>query len=123
MRTKRTSTVNGAGPELKGPVLDVLKSLLRSGRGEDVATLVEKLVPRNSELEQRLAQVLSRGYKNEGVSTAQLKLFVDTRKRDGRKLWTPADFGVRVGGLSMPTRGQRLCFSVSSPPKLPAVGK
>jgi transposase len=77
MRAKRTTTAKGAGPQLKGPVLDVLKSLLQSGRSEDVVTLVEKLVTRNSELEQRLAQVLSRGHKNEGVSAAQLKLFVD----------------------------------------------
>src|ERR1039457_6601990 len=77
MRAKLTSTVKGAGSQLKGPVLDVLKSLLQSGRSEDVVTLVEKLVARNSELEQRLAQVLSRGHKNEGVSAAQLKLFVD----------------------------------------------
>ena len=77
MRAKRTSPAKGISPVLKGPVLDVLKSLLQSGRSEDVVTLVEKLVARNSELEQRLAQVLSRGHKNEGVSTAQLKLFVD----------------------------------------------
>ncbi len=83
MRAKRTSTAKGTGPVLKGPVLDVLKSLLESGRSEDVVTLVEKLVARNSELEQRLAQVLSRGHKNEGVSTAQLKLFVDALSKEG----------------------------------------
>jgi transposase len=77
MRAKRTSLAKGSSPVLKGPVLDVLKSLLESGRSDEVVTLVEKLVARNSELEQRLAQVLSRGHKNEGVSTAQLKLFVD----------------------------------------------
>src|SRR5512140_517819 len=76
MRAKKAS-VKRASTEQKGPVLDVLKSLLESGRSEEVVTLVEKLVARNSELEQRLAQVLSRGHKNEGVSTAQLKLFVD----------------------------------------------
>jgi transposase len=77
MRAKRTSPAKGTSPVLKGPVLDVLKSLLESGRSEEVVTLVEKLVARNSELEQRLAQVPSRGHKNEGVSTAQLRLFVD----------------------------------------------
>jgi transposase len=77
MRAKKTSTVKRAGTEQKGPVLAVLKSLLQSGRSQEVVSLVEKLVARNSELEQRLAQLLSRGHKNEGVSTAQLKLFAE----------------------------------------------
>lgn len=82
MGTKRTSTRKSGGTETKGPVLDVLKSLLESGRSEDVVALVAKLVARNSELEQRLAQILSRGHKNEGVSTAQLKLFVDVLSKE-----------------------------------------
>jgi len=77
MGAKRISAKRGSGSETRGPVLDVLKTLLQSGRSEEVVTLVEKLVARNSELEQRLAQILSRGHKNEGVSTAQLKLFMD----------------------------------------------
>ena len=77
MGTKQSSTENADGDGLKGPVLEVLKSLLQKGRSDAVVALVEKLVNRNSELEQRLAQLLSRGHKNEGVSSAQLKLFVD----------------------------------------------
>jgi transposase len=83
MGAKRTSTKSGSGSETRGPVLDVLKSLLQSGRSEEVVTLFEKLVVRNSELEQRLAQLLSRGHKNEGVSTAQLKLFMDVLTTEG----------------------------------------
>ena len=83
MGAKRTSAKQGSGSETRGPVLDVLKSLLQSGRSEEVVTLFEKLVTRNSELEQRLAQILSRGHKNEGVSTAQLKLFMDVLTTDG----------------------------------------
>jgi transposase len=56
---------------------------LQDGRSEAVVTLFEKLVTRNSELEQRLAQLLSRGHKNEGVSTAQLKLFMDVLTTEG----------------------------------------
>src|ERR1039458_2240954 len=82
MGAKRTSTRKNGDTETKGPVLDVLKSLLESGRSEDVVALVAKLVARNSELEQRLAQVLSRGHKNEGVSTTQLKLFVDVLSKE-----------------------------------------
>jgi transposase len=76
MDAKKTSVKRG-NAEQKGPVLDVLKSLLDGGQSEKIVALVEKLVARNSELEQRLAQLLSRGHKNEGVSTAQLKLFAD----------------------------------------------
>src|ERR1017187_9168524 len=82
MGAKRTSTRKNGDTETKGPVLDVLKSLLESGRSEDVVALVAKLVTRNSELEQRLAQVPSRGHKNEGVSTTQLKLFVDVLSKE-----------------------------------------
>src|SRR5664279_1857601 len=82
MDAKQTSTVKGAGAGLKGPVLDVLKSLLQSGRSDEVVALVEKLVARNGELEKRLAQILSRGHKNEGVSAAQLKLFVDALSKE-----------------------------------------
>ena len=82
-------TVKSASPEQKGPVLEVLRALLESGRRDDVLALVEQLVARNSELERRLAQVLSRGHKNEGVSEAQLKLFLDalsteTESEDGK---------------------------------------
>lgn len=54
--------------ERRGPVLDVLKELLAEGRNDDVVRLVEKLVARNSELEQRLAEIGSRRKKNEGIS-------------------------------------------------------
>ncbi len=51
MGVKRTSAKRDSGSETRGPVLDVLKTLLQSGRSEEVVTLVEKLVARNSELE------------------------------------------------------------------------
>jgi transposase len=63
--------------EKRGPVLDVLRELLTERRDVEVQALFAKLVARNSELEQRLMRLLSRGHKNEGVSTAQLKLFLD----------------------------------------------
>lgn len=70
--TRETST------EKRGPVLEVLRELLAEGRDGAVLALVSKLVARNGELERRLAQLLSRsGHKNEGVSTEQLKLFLD----------------------------------------------
>jgi transposase len=61
----------------RGPVLDVLKELLAEGRNEAVVELVEKLVARNSELEQRLTEIGARRKKNEGISRSQLLLFLD----------------------------------------------
>lgn len=57
-------------------MLDVLKELLAESRNEEILALFGKLVARNGELERRLAAMLSRGSKNEGISSAQLRLFV-----------------------------------------------
>jgi transposase len=76
--TTRTSS------EKRGEVLAVLRELLDEGRDDDVLAIVNKLVAKNgelatknNELERRLAQVLGRGKKSEGVPTAQLKLWMD----------------------------------------------
>jgi hypothetical protein len=57
--------------------MEVLQALLAEGRSDEVIALFTKLVSRNSELEQRLAKILLGSRKNEGVSSAQLKLFFD----------------------------------------------
>jgi transposase len=69
--------------EKRGPVLEVLRELLTERRDSEVLALVSKLMVRNSELERRLMQMLSRGHKNEGVSTAQLRLFLDALAATG----------------------------------------
>jgi transposase len=81
--TAPTETEDGQR-ELRGEILDVLRVLLEQGQSEAVVELVRKLVARNSELEKRLAEFLSRRKKNEGVSNAQLKLFLDAlgKERD-----------------------------------------
>ena len=63
-------------------MLDVLRELLTERRDSEVLALVSKLMSRNSELERRLMQMLSHGHKNEGVSTAQLRLFSRRAGRD-----------------------------------------
>jgi transposase len=69
--------------ERRGPVLEVLNELLSEGRAEEVRALVAKLLARNSELERRLGQMLSRGKKsNEGISSAQLLLLLDELKAE-----------------------------------------
>lgn len=61
----------------------MLRELLTERRDGEVLALVSKLVMRNSELERRLMQLLSHGHKNEGVSTAQLRLFLDALAATG----------------------------------------
>jgi transposase len=79
------STTAPEPSEKRGTVLEVLRELLTERRDSEVLALVSKLVVRNSELERRLMQVLSRGHKNEGVSAAQLRLFLEALTA------TPAD--------------------------------
>ncbi len=69
--------------EKRGPVLEVLRELLTERRDEDVLALVSKLLSQNTELERRLMRMLSGGRKNEGVSTAQLRLFLDALAATG----------------------------------------
>jgi transposase len=78
--TSTTST-----EEWRGTVLDVLRKLLE-GHEHDATVLAifEKLVARNNELELQLVQMLSRGRKNEGISAAQLRLFLEALDQ-GRK--------------------------------------
>jgi transposase len=77
------STPGRETSEKRGPVLEVLRELLTERRDSEVLALVSKLMMRNSELERRLMQMLSRGHKNEGVSTAQLRLFLDALAATG----------------------------------------
>lgn len=77
-----TPPASGAN-EKRGPILDVLRELLTERRDTEVLALFTKLVVRNSDLERRLLQLLARGRKNEGVSTAQLKLFLDALAATG----------------------------------------
>jgi transposase len=72
-----TPAATSAKNERRGQVLDVLRELLSEGRADDVLALVAKLLARNGELERKLADVLMRGRKNEGVSTAQLLLMLE----------------------------------------------
>lgn len=80
-----TETKNSSTVELRGDLLEVLQALLADGRSSEVVALFMKLVSRNSELELRLAKLLSGGRKNEGVSSAQLKLFLESLEKIGEE--------------------------------------
>lgn len=73
---RRTGPSRGDGSELRGDVLAVLTELLAAGRHEEVLALFGKLVSRNRELELLLAKQREGKNRGEGVSSAQLHLFL-----------------------------------------------
>lgn len=58
-------------------MLDALKELFAAGRMAEALMVVEKLVARNTELERQLRAARTSDRKNEGVSSAQLRLLLD----------------------------------------------
>jgi transposase len=71
----------------RGPVLEVLTALLAAGRTDEVVALFTKLVSRNRELELLLAKLREGKNRGEGISKAQLDLFLDElRKRSDEPL-------------------------------------
>lgn len=72
-----SAPTTAAKSERRGPALEVLRELLADGHTDAVIALFAKLVARNGELERKLADLLSRGRKNEGVSSAQLLLLIE----------------------------------------------
>jgi transposase len=71
-----------AESELRGSVLDVLRTLLGDHQERDaVLSIVGQLVARNADLERRAARLAARFKSSEQVSTAQLVLFLDALKR------------------------------------------
>lgn len=70
-------------PVLRGPVLDVLRTLLGDHQERDtVLSIVGELIARNTDLERRFARMAARYKPSEKVSTAQLVLFLDAIKRN-----------------------------------------
>jgi len=67
----------------RSEVLDVLRALLDERRDDAVVELVSKLVTENSDLQRRLAELLIRRRKGEGVSSAQLQLFLAELAAEG----------------------------------------
>jgi transposase len=85
---KSTTTV----AEWRGPVLDVLRQMLSDyAHGRQILEIFQQLVARNSELELQLGELLSRRNKGEGVSSAQLLLFLDRLKEQAEDAEREAD--------------------------------
>ena len=88
----KVATSTTTTEEWRGSVLDVLRKLLE-GHEHDSAVLAifEKLVARNTELELQLVRMLAQGRKNEGISTAQLRLFLEALDQSRKPAETESD--------------------------------
>ena len=64
-------------PELRGSVLDVVRTLLAENDGEGILAIVSKLVAENAAMSRRLAKVKDGFKTSEKIGRAQLVLFVD----------------------------------------------
>jgi transposase len=67
--------------ELRGPVLDIIRTLLAENDSEAVLEIVSRLVAENADMSRRLARIASRFKKSEKVGRAQLVLFLDALQR------------------------------------------
>jgi transposase len=89
----RTETTSAGKKEHRGPVLNVLRELLKAGQTDEVVTLVKQLLTRNAELERKLG---ARGRNNEGVSSDQLLMLLDEVKAAGDEQRQQADEQLRT---------------------------
>jgi transposase len=63
---------------VRGPVLEVVKTLLAGGQNEELIAVVSKLVARNEELERLIANLRASKNRGEHISVDQLDLFLNT---------------------------------------------
>jgi hypothetical protein len=68
--------------EVRGKPTDVARELLREGKLDEVAALVDALAARNSQLELLVAALKARRNKAEGVSKEQLSLALEELARE-----------------------------------------
>jgi transposase len=90
-----SKTESASTTTTRGPVLEVLRDLLDQGQLDAVLELVSKLVARNSELERKLAEIRSPRRTNEGVSSAQLALLLESLASTGDATRDEADQKLR----------------------------
>jgi transposase len=103
--------------ERRGPVLSVLKELLKAGQSDEVVSLVKQLLARNEELERKLGSKMKN---NEGVSSAQLLMLLDEVKVAGDEKRKQADEQLRAAsGID-----EKLAnLETEEPPKRPSLRK
>jgi transposase len=70
-----------SGGELRGSVLDVVRTLIADNDGDAILEIVRRLVAENADMSRRLARIAARFKKSEKVGKAQLVLFIDALQR------------------------------------------
>ncbi len=119
--------------ELRGSVLDVVRTLLAEHDSDAVLEIVSRLVAENADMSRRLAQVKSRFKTSEKIGRAQLVLFVDALARgegepeadaadaDGPDELDEADAKLRaISGIDAPKEEDELATRKTRPPRQPA---
>lgn len=104
-------------------MLEILAQLLTEGNNEAIIALVTKLVARNAELELRLAQLMSRRKKNEGVSSAELLLVFDALGTEGSEELDKANEKLRTASGLDAKRNQDSEPRTEKPKRQPPVRK
>jgi transposase len=119
--------------ELRGSVLDVVRTLREENDWDAVLEIVSKLVAENADMSRRLAQVKRSFKTSEKIGRAQLVLFVDALARgegepdveeaeaDGPDELDEADAKLRaISGIDDPKEDDELAKRKTRPPRQPA---
>lgn len=101
---------------VRGPVLDVVKTLLAGGQNEELIAVVSKLVARNEELERLIANLRASKNRGEHISVDQLDLFLNKLRELAGGTLAEADQKLAEKAKE---NGQRL--ETTKPPKQPSV--
>jgi len=125
---RATDAESASTSELRGSVLEVIRTLLAQDDEEGVIEIVSKLVAENADMTRRLAQVRTRFKTSEKVSRAQLVLFADAMHRgegdpeagepDGPDELDEADANLRhASGLDDPDDSDMARRTTRPPPR------
>ncbi|MBX3159207.1 MAG: IS66 family transposase [Deltaproteobacteria bacterium] len=81
MKREPSTSTETSGREVRGSVVDVVRTLLADNDGDAILEIVSKLVAENADMSRRLARIASRFKTSEKVGRAQLVLFLDALQR------------------------------------------
>lgn len=103
--------------QARGPVLDMLRELMKSGDNEKVLALVAQLLARNTELETRLQKRrLAGDNASEGISSGQLELFLAALQQEAQEALNEANEKLKEAAKS-----DNKPAAPPKPPRQPAV--
>lgn len=131
--TTPNASAEAPASELRGSVLDVVRTLLAENDGDAVLEIVSRLVAENADMSRRLAQVKRSFKTSEKIGRAQLVLFADALARgegdpeadeadaDGPDELDEADAKLRaISGIDDKKEADELAKRTTRPPRQPA---